>query len=98
MTGAEMDRICADAVSKSDKIRRLAKAGVSKGDIARYLDIKYQFVYNVIKTTVAGSVAAPATTQALEGAGEPLTIPEAKRRLAQSLGVSPSAIKIIVEG
>jgi hypothetical protein len=29
---------------------------------------------------------------------EPLTIPEAKRRLALTFGVDPSAIKILVEG
>lgn len=38
------------------------------------------------------------TPQQDEGDETPLTIAEAKRRLARSLGVDPSSIKIIVEG
>lgn len=34
--------------SKSQAIIELYKAGASKGDIAKALDIRYQFVYNVI--------------------------------------------------
>ena len=35
--------------SKSVAIRELAASGMSKGDIARALGIRYQFVYNVLK-------------------------------------------------
>ena len=37
-----------DRVSTSEKIRRLADAGYKTADIARYLDIIYQFAYNVL--------------------------------------------------
>ena len=43
----KMDRLTAEVRSKSDKIRCLRAAGYERGDIARYLDIRYQFVYNV---------------------------------------------------
>ncbi len=43
----QMDELTAEARSKSDKIRCLRAAGYERGDIARYLDIRYQFVYNV---------------------------------------------------
>jgi antitoxin component of MazEF toxin-antitoxin module len=42
-----MDELTAEARSTSDKIRRLRAAGYERGDIARYLGIRYQFVYNV---------------------------------------------------
>ncbi len=42
-----MDELTAEVRSKSDKIRCLRAAGYERGDIARYLDIRYQFVYNV---------------------------------------------------
>ncbi len=42
-----MDDLTAEAGSKSDKIRCLRAAGYERGDIARYLGIRYQFVYNV---------------------------------------------------
>ncbi len=42
-----MDELTAEARSKSDKIRRLRAAGYERGDIARYLGVRYQFVYNV---------------------------------------------------
>lgn len=35
-------------LSKSEKIRQLFVIGVSKGDISRLLNIKYQFVRNVL--------------------------------------------------
>ncbi len=42
-----MDELAAEARSKSDKIRCLRAAGYERGDIARYLGVRYQFVYNV---------------------------------------------------
>ena len=35
--------------NKSEKIRHLAAAGYERADIAKYLGIRYQFVYNVLK-------------------------------------------------
>ncbi len=43
-----MNELTADDRTKSDKIRRLAAAGYARADIARYLGIRYQFVYNVL--------------------------------------------------
>lgn len=43
-----MDELTAGVRTKSDKIRRLAAAGYARADIARYLGIRYQFVYNVV--------------------------------------------------
>ncbi len=43
-----MDELTAEVRTKSDKIRRLAAAGYARADIARYLGIRYQFVYNVL--------------------------------------------------
>jgi bifunctional DNA-binding transcriptional regulator/antitoxin component of YhaV-PrlF toxin-antitoxin module len=34
--------------TKSEKMRVLAKAGYARADIARYLDVRYQFVRNVL--------------------------------------------------
>ncbi len=43
-----MDELTSEVRTKSDKIRRLAAAGCARADIARYLGIRYQFVYNVL--------------------------------------------------
>ena len=43
----QMDELTAELRTKSDKIRRLRTAGYERGDIARYLGVRYQFVYNV---------------------------------------------------
>lgn len=101
MTDHEMELICEGQSTKSEKIRRLGAAGVAKGDIARYLGVRYQFVYNVLKS--AGQSASPQpgspAAQIEPQAGvEALTIAEAKRRLAITFGVDPSAIRITVEG
>jgi antitoxin component of MazEF toxin-antitoxin module len=42
-----MDELTAEVRTKSDKIRCLRAAGYERGDIARYLGVRYQFVYNV---------------------------------------------------
>ncbi len=42
-----MDDLTAEAGSKSNKSRCLRAAGYERGDIARYLGVRYQFVYNV---------------------------------------------------
>ena len=43
-----MDKLTAGLPSKSAKMRRLAAAGYERADIARYLGVRYQFVYNVL--------------------------------------------------
>ena len=43
-----MDKLTAGLPSKSAKMRRLAEAGYERADIARYLGVRYQFVYNVL--------------------------------------------------
>jgi hypothetical protein len=35
--------------SKASKMRRMAAAGISTGDIAKTLDVRFQFVYNVLQ-------------------------------------------------
>lgn len=48
MTHEEMQKMIADSPSKSESIRRLFRAGVSKSDIGRFMDLRYQHVYNVL--------------------------------------------------
>lgn len=48
MDEQEMDRITQGCTSKAAKVRALNAAGVSTGDIGRYLGIRYQHVYNVL--------------------------------------------------
>lgn len=43
-----MDALTKGLSTKSDKMRVLANAGYSRGDIARYLGTRYQFVRNVL--------------------------------------------------
>jgi hypothetical protein len=48
MTNDDMDRLTKGLDSKAAKARALNEAGVSTGDISRYLGIRYQHVYNVL--------------------------------------------------
>ena len=48
MTDEEMHRLIASARTKSEGIRRLFRAGVSKAAIARCMELRYQHVYNVL--------------------------------------------------
>lgn len=47
-------------ISTSQKIRRLDEAGYKTADIARYLGIRYQFAYNVLKAAQSKRAAAGA--------------------------------------
>jgi hypothetical protein len=49
MTHAEMERVTTGLTSKSDKMRALRAAGVSRSEIARFLGVRYQHVRNVEK-------------------------------------------------
>ena len=60
MDREEMERLTAHTKVKSEKIRLLFKAGVERADIARFLDITYQHVQNVLKRArLLGKAAAP---------------------------------------
>ncbi len=48
MTDEEMHSLIVDSPSKSESIRRLFRAGVSKAAIGRFMDLRYQHVYNVL--------------------------------------------------
>ena len=50
-----MERITEGLPTKSEKMRHLAKAGFNRSEIAKYLGVRYQFVYNVL--------SAPAPTR-----------------------------------
>ncbi len=58
MTRSEMDRLVGKLPTKSARIRALAAAGVKRADIARYMDIKYQHVRNVLTQPAPRSVTA----------------------------------------
>ena len=62
MTDDEMRILIADAPSKSESIRRLFRAGVSKAAIASFMELRYQHVYNVLLkvSPPAGAAAASA--------------------------------------
>jgi bifunctional DNA-binding transcriptional regulator/antitoxin component of YhaV-PrlF toxin-antitoxin module len=55
---AQMSKLTQGLASKSEKMRILAKAGYSRGDIARYLGTSYQFVRNVLVREDARTSAA----------------------------------------
>lgn len=93
----------ADGPSKSEQIRQMAAKGLSKSDIARQLGVRYQFVYNVLKAAAPVSHADTILPRedgipVYQADGDALTITEAKRRLALTFGVDPSAITITVQG
>lgn len=48
MSPEEMDALISGTDNKSEKIRILNRAGVSKADIGKHLGIRYQHVYNVL--------------------------------------------------
>ena len=45
----EVQRVARSDATKSDKIRRLNRMGLPRADIARVLDVRYQFVRNVLE-------------------------------------------------
>jgi bifunctional DNA-binding transcriptional regulator/antitoxin component of YhaV-PrlF toxin-antitoxin module len=86
-TKTAMDRIAAGLATKSDKIRALGGAGYARGDIARYLGIRYQHVRNVLvhakakeNLGEAGDVP-PRQEWAQVGPDGRVVIPAAYRRL-----------------
>ena len=68
-----MDELTAGSRSKSANMRRLADAGYERADIARYLGVRYQFVYNVLsapRPTNDRGEASPHETLADAGPSE----------------------------
>lgn len=55
----EMTAVTAPLRTKSDKIRALARRGVAVADIARFLGIRYQHAYNVLKQEGARASSPP---------------------------------------
>jgi hypothetical protein len=49
MNREDMEAIVQGVATKSEKIRLLHAAGAKRADIARFLEIRYQHVYNVLK-------------------------------------------------
>lgn len=49
MNRDEMERLTSHTDNKSEKVRILFNAGVERGDIGRFLGIRYQHVHNVLK-------------------------------------------------
>lgn len=67
---SEMQRLTQGLPTKSAKIRRLAEKGYEKADIARFLEIRYQHVRNVLNQPLVGSgTAAYAVAQTGEQPG-----------------------------
>lgn len=65
---ARMQELTKGLATKSDKIRALGEAGYSRGDIARFLGIRYQHVRNVLvqssRKSAPGFAEAPAAPTA----------------------------------
>ncbi|MCW2404581.1 hypothetical protein M2336_001210 [Sphingobium sp. B1D7B] len=64
MTNEEMDSLTQGLDSKAAKVRALYGAGVSAGDIGRYIGIRYQHVYNVLLRAGLIAKASSPPTQA----------------------------------
>ncbi len=78
-TDIRMNQITEGLPTKSEKMRCLAAAGFERAEIARYLGVRYQFVYNVLsapapKSGRAGqSVQSKSVLSVSEGSDEPKT-------------------------
>lgn len=102
MTSDEMDIATFGLPTKSAKIRKLADLGVSRSEIANYLNIRYQHVRNVL----VGPFPSPSRAEQKRepapapenGDVKPMSIAQAKRALAAHFGVSPDSIEITIRG
>jgi len=102
---AEMDRLVVGLETKSAKIRALGKSGFSRSEIARYLDIRYQHVRNVLvreeaKSASGGSessqVAGGVGTWTRLGPGGRIVVP-ANMRDALGLSVGDD-LQVVLDG
>jgi AbrB family looped-hinge helix DNA binding protein len=69
-SSAQMAKLTQGLPSKSEKMRTLARAGYSRGDIARYLGTSYQFVRNVLVREDARAVTLAKVSDAPPVASE----------------------------
>ena len=67
MNRDEMERLTAEGVSLSDRIRILHDAGVPRAEIATFVGRRYQHIYNVIKDYEARRRAGTAPPPAVQG-------------------------------
>ncbi|WP_156358272.1 AbrB/MazE/SpoVT family DNA-binding domain-containing protein [Sphingobium sp. Leaf26] len=74
MTNEEMDRLTEGLTAKAAKVRALHAAGVSTGDIGRYLGIRYQHVYNVLLRAGLIEKAAPPVSERLPLSGDEIIV------------------------
>jgi AbrB family looped-hinge helix DNA binding protein len=78
----DMCKLTQGLPSKSEKMRALAKAGYSRGDIARFLGTSYQFVRNVlVREESRGSAPSLRVVDAP---------PVVSERSANRVGIGPS--------
>ncbi|TWD02114.1 hypothetical protein FB595_1153 [Sphingobium sp. AEW010] len=71
MANEQMDRLTEGLDTKAAKVRALHAAGVSTGDIGRYLGIRYQHVYNVLlRAGLIEKAGAASEKPALSGDAE----------------------------
>ncbi len=81
---SRMELITAGLLTKSAKIRALAEAEYSRNEIAKYLEISYQHVWNVLNAPApTRPEGQPATTDVLTGTigpGGRVVIPAACRK------------------
>ena len=89
-----MDEVTAGLPTKSAKIRELDREGYSRSDIAEYLGIRYQHVYNVLKQSKADRTPRRVWTKI--GPGGRIAIPAAHRR-ALGLGEGDD-VQVRLEG
>ena len=73
-----MDEVVTGLSPKAAKIRALDRAGYSRSDIAGYLGIRYQHVYNLLKRSKTDQVTERVWTKI--GPGGRVVIPAAHRR------------------
>lgn len=97
MTNDEMAHLTSGLTTKSEKIRVLADHGVPRSDIARYLNIRYQHVRNVL-VAPKPKRAAPDIQSTSMNATDALTLEQAKRGLSVHFGVPADAIEITIRG
>ena len=75
-----MDALTAGLPTKSARIRRLSAAGYERAEIARYLGIRYQFVYNVL--SAPRPQESERTNDPAVGPAEPAVLPGVARSLS----------------
>ncbi len=102
---AEMAKVVVGLPTKSAKIRALGGAGYARGDIARFLDIRYQHVRNVLVRAQEkeeraerneAAASPPSQVWAQVGSDGRVVIPAAYREL---LGIEGSGhVFMLLEG